>query len=160
MFEIRRYYVHGSNVNGKQDGLRGTKNRDRAKQMGTCLYKNTWGILNGGCTACLQVESTTKWTTLPVWAALSSSGSHVPEIAVALWKSMRSCSNESAKRRTNGEQGRRWNGMNLGSPNRARAQVLASIWGTEPANKPRRLGYPIFSGRVIQNSGNETATRF
>jgi len=36
-------------------------------------FRNACGVLNGGCSAWLQVESTKMWTTLPVWAMFSGS---------------------------------------------------------------------------------------
>ena len=57
---------------------------------------NDCRVLNGDCSARLQVKSTMKWRTLPVWAVLSSSGSHVQEIAATLVKSISDSSNESA----------------------------------------------------------------
>ena len=37
-------------------------------------FRTVCGILSGGCNACQQVESKTKSTMLPVWAALVTSG--------------------------------------------------------------------------------------
>ena len=54
-----------------------------AYENGDLPWQNAWRVLNGDCSAWLQVKSTMKWRTLLVWAALSSSHSHVQEIVAA-----------------------------------------------------------------------------
>ena len=58
------------------------KQESQGVRNGDVPWQNAWCILSGDCSAWLQVKSMTKWTTLTVWTALSSSCQHDHEIAV------------------------------------------------------------------------------
>ena len=64
--------------------------KDNGKPNANCKMTNSspnlplaavFGLLSRGCSACQQLESKTKPTTLPVWAALLTTGRNVPSMS-------------------------------------------------------------------------------
>jgi hypothetical protein len=67
MYEISWNYWHGTNGNGEIDG---SNSADCERKRGLAF---PCGVLDGGCSVWLQVESTETWTMLLVWAMFSGS---------------------------------------------------------------------------------------